>query len=90
MGIGTIDGKAPLQQELVTEEYYNQSKQGLPYYDVDFLGGFNDVFSDHTITPSYYIDFKPYNHADFGVTYQEIVCPQESITEISLHSSNAV
>lgn len=65
MGIGTIDGKAPLQQELVTEEYYNQSKQGLPYYDVDFLGGFNDVFSDHTITPSYYIDFKPYNHADF-------------------------
>lgn len=65
MGVGTIDGVSPLHQEAGLVEHYNQSKVGLPYYDVDFLGGFNEIFSDHTIIPSYYIDFKPYNHADF-------------------------
>ena len=45
--------------------YSNQTKSGLPYYDVDFLGGFNEVFNDQDTTPAYYIDFKPFNHADF-------------------------
>lgn len=45
--------------------YNNQTKSGLPYYDVDFLGGFNEVFNDQTTTPAYYIDLKPFIHADF-------------------------
>ena len=36
----------------------------MPYYDVDFHGGFTTVFDDQTARPSYYIDFPPYNHCD--------------------------
>lgn len=34
---------------------------GRPYYNVDFIGGFDMVFNDHTINPDYMIDFAPYN-----------------------------
>lgn len=40
------------------------SNEGVPYYDVDFHGGFDAVFNDQTIQPSYYIDFPPYNDCD--------------------------
>lgn len=43
---------------------YQLPNKGVPYYDIDFLGGFAEVFSDQTILPSYYIDVKPFNHAD--------------------------
>lgn len=36
---------------------------GVPYYNVDFLGGFDLVINDQTITPEYLIDFKEYNKA---------------------------
>lgn len=35
--------------------------QGQPYYDVDFIGGFDLVENNQTLTPDYYIDFPPYN-----------------------------
>ncbi len=35
--------------------------KGRPYYNVDFIGGFDLVANDQTITPEYYIDFPPYN-----------------------------
>ncbi len=35
--------------------------KGRPYYNVDFIGGFDLVFNDQTINPEYYIDFAPYN-----------------------------
>jgi len=38
-------------------------KAGVPYYDVDFLGGFDIVFNDQTAMPSYYINFKPFEKA---------------------------
>lgn len=37
---------------------------GVPYYNVDFIGGFDMVLNDQTITPEYLIDFKKYNEAD--------------------------
>lgn len=37
--------------------------QGAPYYDVDFVGGFDAVINDQTLTPSYLIDFRMYNDA---------------------------
>ena len=37
---------------------------GVPYYNVDFIGGFDLVLNDQTITPEYLIDFKKYNEAD--------------------------
>lgn len=36
---------------------------GVPYYNVDFIGGFDIVLNDQTITPEYLIDFKKYNEA---------------------------
>ena len=38
--------------------------KGKPYYDVDFLGGFDIVLNDQTINPEYLIDFKKYDDAD--------------------------
>lgn len=37
---------------------------GVPYYNVDFLGGFDLVVNDQTVNPEYLIDFKKYNEAD--------------------------
>lgn len=37
--------------------------KGVPYYNVDFLGGFDLVLNDQTSTPEYLIDFKKYNDA---------------------------
>lgn len=36
---------------------------GVPYYNVDFVGGFDVVLNDQTINPEYLIDFKLYNEA---------------------------
>ena len=38
-------------------------KFGVPYYNVDFIGGFDLVYNDQTIAPEYLIDFAPYNTA---------------------------
>ena len=36
---------------------------GVPYYNVDFIGGFDLVENDQTMTPAYNIDFKAYDKA---------------------------
>ncbi|MEH0008248.1 MAG: S24 family peptidase [Flavobacteriales bacterium] len=43
-----------------TQPTITKSK-GVPYYDVDFIGGFDLVFNNQSITPSFYIDFSPFN-----------------------------
>lgn len=50
----------------LSEPSVNYSK-GVPYYDVDFIGGFDLVLNDQTIQPNYYIDFAPFNDADCWV-----------------------
>lgn len=35
--------------------------KGRPYYNVDFIGGFDSVFNDQTTLPDYNIDCQPYN-----------------------------
>ncbi len=37
--------------------------QGVPYYNIDFVGGFDIVLNDQTINPDYFIDFQKYNMA---------------------------
>lgn len=37
---------------------------GKPYYNVDFLGGFDIILNDQTINPEYLVDFKKYEDAD--------------------------
>ena len=36
---------------------------GVPYYDVDFIGGFDSIFNDQTTIPAHNIVFKPYEKA---------------------------
>ena len=38
-------------------------KTGVPYYNVDFIGGFDLVINNQTINPEYLIDFQQYNKA---------------------------
>lgn len=45
----------------------NYNNSGVPYYDVDFIGGYNIVENDQTINPTYHIDFPQYNKADSWV-----------------------
>ena len=62
-----LTGKGPmlktaLQEAMVVEPIRSESpNKGAPYYDVDFLGGFDLTFNDQTINPEYNIDFKPFN-----------------------------
>lgn len=42
----------------------NSNKNGVPYYDVDFYGGFDFAFNDQTIQPAFMIDYAPYNDCD--------------------------
>jgi hypothetical protein len=38
--------------------------KGKPYFNVDFLGGFDIIINDQTINPEYLVDFKKYEDAD--------------------------
>lgn len=37
--------------------------KGVPYYNVDFIGGFDLILNDQATIPEYLIDFKKYNDA---------------------------
>ena len=63
--------KTALQEAMAVEPVRSESpNKGAPYYDVDFLGGFDLTFNDQTVTPEYNIDFKPFNKP--GVTWVNI------------------
>lgn len=34
---------------------------GTPYYNVDFIGGFDLIVNDQTVNPDFYINYPPYN-----------------------------
>jgi len=57
----TENSTFPLTKELPTT---NTKKQGVPYYDIDFMGGFDLVFNSQQVQPSFYIDFLPFNDCD--------------------------
>lgn len=68
-GYGVVDAKAAKEiadmgdrvTALETAKPRISYTKGRPYYNVDFIGGFDMVFNDQTINPEYYIDFAPYN-----------------------------
>ncbi len=39
----------------------NKEYIGSPYYNVDFIGGFDLLMNDQTINPDFYINYPPYN-----------------------------
>lgn len=54
-----------INKEWLTDETMpiHSFTSGVPYFDVDFLGGFDIMFNDQTVNPEYYIDFKPFQKA---------------------------
>ena len=56
----------PMGEQIAVEEgeilpEVNYEYKGAPYYNVDFIGGFDLVLNDQTRNPDYYINFAPYN-----------------------------
>lgn len=45
----------------------NIEHKGVPYFDIDFIGGFDLVLNNQQIQPNFYIDFMPFNDADYYV-----------------------
>ena len=39
----------------------NQTYEGAPYFNVDFIGGFDIIVNDQTRNPDFYINYPPYN-----------------------------
>ena len=39
----------------------NQTYEGAPYFNVDFIGGFDLIVNDQTRNPDFYINYPPYN-----------------------------
>ena len=59
----TGEGKMLKNDVDYTDKPLISYQHGVPYYNVDFIGGFDLIVNDQTITPEYYIQFKPYNKA---------------------------
>lgn len=58
----TGEGEMLNSLKIGTEPNINYTK-GVPYYNVDFIGGFDIVLNNQTINPEYLIDFQKYNEA---------------------------
>ncbi len=54
---------AMLQGGVANTPTKNYEGRGVPYYNVDFLGGFDLMLNDQTVVPEYHISFKPYDKA---------------------------
>lgn len=40
---------------------------GVPFFNVDFSSGYDTFYNSQVPNPDFYIDYPPYNHADFWV-----------------------
>lgn len=58
-----LTGKGKMLFTDLTQQSIISYTTGVPYYNVDFIGGFDVVLNDQTINPEYLIDFKLYNEA---------------------------
>ncbi|KQC34636.1 hypothetical protein AAU57_12125 [Nonlabens sp. YIK11] len=67
LGMDSVNEPSAEYKTTNTPAIINYKGKGVPYYDVDFLGGFDDLGNDQTIRPSYYIDHPAYNDADYWV-----------------------
>ena len=59
-----LTGNGPMlkpEESAPSAPVINYNRTGAPYYNVDFIGGFDAVINDQTATPDYFIDFAPFN-----------------------------
>lgn len=59
-----LTGKGEMLKNADSNHPIINTNKGVPYYNVDFIGGFDLVENEQTTTPDYYIDFQKYNTAD--------------------------
>ena len=60
-GEGTMFRREQKKAEMPETPSINQDYSGAPYYNVDFIGGFDLMINDQTINPDYYINLKELN-----------------------------
>lgn len=60
----TGEGAMLIEEHNETLQPQISYSNGVPYYDVDFIGGFDLILNDQTVNPAYLIDFHKYNSAD--------------------------
>ena len=94
----TIDflvGHESLEQASEPKQIYSSPTKGrgAPYYDVDFIGGFDIVFSDQSIQPTYFIDFPPFNNVDCwinvtGKSMSPLIEPGDMVALIRLKDNS--
>lgn len=58
-------GEGPMFTKDVPRLTESKNGKGSPYYDVDFLGGFDVITNDQTRNPDGFINMEPYNGRDF-------------------------
>ena len=56
-----LTGRGSMLKEKTSTPEVNYECKGAPYYNVDFIGGFDIVLNDQTRILDYYINFEPYN-----------------------------
>ena len=56
-----LTGKGDMIDNETITPSINQNCLGAPYYNVDFIGGFDLITNDQTRTPDFYINYLPYN-----------------------------
>lgn len=67
-GEGEMIKSGMLSDAEISGDYPNislVSNKGVPYYDIDFVGGHDFMMSNLTLKPSFYINFLYFNDADF-------------------------
>lgn len=77
-----IIGEGPMLKSEALQPVVNYST-GRPYYNIDFIGGFDLVLNDQTINPEYKIDFaRTIKRAYYGVMSLGIQWNPKYTTEI--------
>lgn len=61
-----VHGHNIVKESNVAESYAAKvsSVKGAPYFDVDFIGGFDIVMNNQSAKPTFYIDFPGFNDVD--------------------------
>ena len=59
-----LTGKGNMLNTDAREASFSEQSHGVPFYDVDFCGGFDMMVNDQSAVPTGYIDFPQYNRAD--------------------------
>lgn len=58
-----LTGKGPMLRNEISATVSYEPQIGVPYYDVDFVAGFDLIFNNQTLLPAHNIVFQPFAEA---------------------------